>query len=146
MAELLGVVSSAITIVETAGKLVSSAIALKRLWDEVQDVPDSIRRQMQHLEMLVPVLEDMEDEFRQTRNMLRNDRAAIRSLEYCRKAMEELEVLTRDMQMQVTAARKGKRTLAKFKVTLKKGVIQQCHERLASTLQLLALSQQTYLM
>ncbi|KPM44816.1 hypothetical protein AK830_g1758 [Neonectria ditissima] len=145
MAELLGVVSSAITIVETAGKLVSSAITLKRLWDEVQDVPDSIRRQMLQLEMLVPVLEGMEDEFQQTRNMLRNDRAAIRSLEYCRKAMEELEGLTQDMQLQITTARKGKRTLAKFKVTLKKGVVQQCQERLGSTLQLLALSQQTYL-
>ncbi|KAK7429317.1 hypothetical protein QQZ08_004129 [Neonectria magnoliae] len=89
--------------------------------------------------MLVPMLEEIEDEFQ------RSDRAAIRNLEYCRKAMYELEGLTRDMQVQVTAARKGKRTLAKFKVTLKKGVIQQCQERLASTLQLLVLLQQTYL-
>jgi hypothetical protein len=35
MAEILGIVSSCITIVEVAGKLGSRALRLKRLWDEV---------------------------------------------------------------------------------------------------------------
>ncbi|KAF7551813.1 hypothetical protein G7Z17_g4739 [Cylindrodendrum hubeiense] len=146
MAEVLGIVSSVITVIETAGKLGTSAIKLKQLWDEVQDVPESIKRQMQHLDMIAPVLEDMEDEFQQTRNMVRSDRAAIRSLEYCRRAVTDLETLVEDMQLQVATAKKGKRTVAKFKVTLKKGVLQQYYERLGSALQLLNLSQQTYLM
>ncbi|KAH6970839.1 hypothetical protein BKA56DRAFT_735659 [Ilyonectria sp. MPI-CAGE-AT-0026] len=145
MAEVLGIVSSVITVIETAGKLGSSAIKLKQLWDEVQDVPDSIKRQMQHLDMLTPVLEDMEYEFQQTRNMVRNDRTARRSLENCRKVIADLEELVEDMQSQVTGAKKGRRTTAKFKVTLKKAVVQEYHERLGSALQLLAMSQQTYL-
>ncbi|KAH6990288.1 hypothetical protein EDB80DRAFT_168178 [Ilyonectria destructans] len=145
MAEVLGIVTSVITVIETAGKLGTSAIKLKQLWDEVQDVPESIKRQMQHLDMLTPVLEDMEYEFQQTRNMVRNDRTARRSLENCRKVVADLEELVEDMQSQVTGAKKGRRTTAKFKVTLKKAVVQQYHERLGSALQLLAMSQQTYL-
>ncbi|KAH8674930.1 hypothetical protein BGZ61DRAFT_520818 [Ilyonectria robusta] len=145
MAEVLGIVSSVITVIETAGKLGSSAIKLKQLWDEVQYVPESIKRQMQHLDMLTPVLEDMEYEFQQTRNMVRNDRTARRSLENCRKVVSDLEELVEDMQSQVTGAKKGRRTTAKFKVTLKKAVVQEYHERLGSALQLLAMSQQTYL-
>ncbi|KAH7127640.1 hypothetical protein EDB81DRAFT_889432 [Dactylonectria macrodidyma] len=125
MAEILGIVSSVITVVETAGKLGSSAIKLKRLWDEVQDVP--------------------RDEFQQTRNMVRSDRAAIRSLEYCRRAVTELEGLVEDMQLQVTNAKKGRRTIAKFKVVIKKSMLEQFHERLGSALQLLSIAQQTYL-
>lgn len=146
MAEVLGIVSSVITVIETAGKLGSSAIKLKQLWDEVQYVPESIKRQMQHLDMLTPVLEDMEYEFQQTRNMVRNDRTARRSLENCRKVVSDLEELVEDMQSQVTGAKKGRRTTAKFKVTLKKAVVQEYHERLGSALQLLAMSQQTYLL
>lgn len=46
MAELLGI----ITVVETAGKVGSSILKLKRLWDEVKDVPQSIRALMDELE------------------------------------------------------------------------------------------------
>jgi predicted nucleic acid-binding Zn-ribbon protein len=146
MAEILGLASSIITIVGVAGKLGTSTIRLKRLWDEVQDVPESIRRCIDHLELLAPAIEEMDNEFQQTRHMVQNDSAAKRSLEYSRKAVETLETLVRDMESQITATRKRKRFVAQFKVMIKKEVIEEHQRQLNSALQLISLSQQTYIM
>ncbi|KIL90680.1 hypothetical protein FAVG1_06415 [Fusarium avenaceum] len=131
MAEILGLASSIITIVGVAGKLGTTTFRLKRLWDEVQDIPESIRRCTHNPE--------------QTRRMAQNDNAAKRSLEYSRKAVETLETLVRDMESQITATRKRKRFVAQFKAMIKKEVIEEHQRRLDSALQLVSLSQQTCL-
>ncbi|KAF5710767.1 hypothetical protein FGLOB1_5297 [Fusarium globosum] len=145
MAEILGLASSIITIVEVAGKLGTNAIRLKRLWDEVQDVPSSIQRCIEQLEILAPAIEEMDHEFEKTRNMIQNDSAAKRSLEYSRKAVETLDTLVRDMETQISAAKTSKRLVAQLKVRIKRDVIEDQQLRLTSALQLLSLSQQTYL-
>ncbi|KAF4953114.1 hypothetical protein FGADI_6264 [Fusarium gaditjirri] len=145
MAEILGLASSIITIVEVAGKLGTNTIRLKRLWDEVQDVPASIRRCIEQLEILAPAMEEMDYEFEKTRNMVRNDSAAKRSLEYSRKAVETLDTLVRDMETQISTAKTSRRLVAQLKVRIKLDVIEDHQQRLTSALQLLSLSQQTYL-
>ncbi|KAH7178102.1 hypothetical protein DER46DRAFT_621802 [Fusarium sp. MPI-SDFR-AT-0072] len=115
MAEILGLASSIITIVEVAGKLGTNTIRLKRLWDEVQDVPVSIQRSTK------------------------------RSLEYSRKAVQTLDTLVRDMESQISSARTSRRLVAQLKFRIKKDVIEDHQQRLTSALQLLSLSQQTYL-
>ncbi|KAF5609966.1 uncharacterized protein FSUBG_3747 [Fusarium subglutinans] len=77
MAEILGLASSIITIVEVAGKLGTNTIRLKRLWDEVQDVPASIRRCIEQLEILAPAIEEMDHEFNRTRSARISPAAAI---------------------------------------------------------------------
>jgi DNA repair ATPase RecN len=146
MAEILGLASSIITIVEVAGKLGTNTIRLKRLWDEVQDVPASIQRCIEQLEILAPAIEEMDHEFEKTRNMIRHDSAAKRSLEYSRKAVETLDTLVRDMETQISAGKDCRRLVAQLKVRIKRDVIEDHQHRLTSALQLLSLSQQTYLM
>ncbi|KAF5648485.1 uncharacterized protein FTJAE_1318 [Fusarium tjaetaba] len=145
MAEILGLASSIITIVEVAGKLGTNTIRLKRLWDEVQDVPASIQRCIEQLEILAPAIEEMDHEFEKTRNMIQNDSAAKRSLEYSRKAVETLDTLVRDMESQINAAKASRRLVAQLKVRIKRDMIEDHQHRLTSALQLLSLSQQTYL-
>ncbi|KAK7419759.1 hypothetical protein QQX98_003131 [Neonectria punicea] len=91
MAEILDIVSSVIAIVEAAGKLGTSALTLKRLWDEVQDVPASIEQRITQLQLLAPVLQDMEGEFMRTRDIVQHNPAGMLSLNYCQKATQELE-------------------------------------------------------
>ncbi|EEU38239.1 uncharacterized protein NECHADRAFT_77012 [Fusarium vanettenii 77-13-4] len=117
MAEVLGVVSSIIAIVGVAGKLGTSTFKLKRLWGEVQDVPTSIQQCIEQLEILAPVIQEMESEFERTREMVRNDTAAKRSLEYSQKAMETLEALIKDMEGRIESARRGKKLLTQLKQT-----------------------------
>ncbi|KAH7276085.1 hypothetical protein B0J15DRAFT_531541 [Fusarium solani] len=145
MAEALGVVSSIIAIVGVAGKLGTSTFKLKRLWDEVQDVPTSIQRCIEQLEILAPAIQEMESEFERTREMVRNDTAAKRSLEYSQKAMGTLEALVKDMEQQIASVRKSKKFLTQLKVRLKKDVLEEHQQQLQFALQLVSLSQQTYL-
>ncbi|KAF5002490.1 hypothetical protein FGRMN_315 [Fusarium graminum] len=145
MAEALGLASSIITLVGVAGKLGTSTVRLKRLWDEVQDVPANIRRCLDQLELLTPIIEDLETEFGQTRRMLQNDNAAKRSLEYSRKAAETLETLVRNMESQINVSKKSKRLAAQFKVMIKKDVVEEHQKQLHMAIQLVSLSQQTYL-
>ncbi|KAM5341531.1 hypothetical protein ACJ41O_014562 [Fusarium nematophilum] len=146
MAEVLGLVSSVITVVQVAGKLGTSAFKLKRLWDEVHDVPASIRRCLEELELLAPALEDIDTEFQRTRHIVQQDRAAQRSLEYARKAMEKLEGMAEDMQKQIESARKHKKFLVQLKVRLKKDMIDEQQQQLQHALRLLSMSQNTYMM
>ncbi|KAJ4013732.1 hypothetical protein NW766_005971 [Fusarium irregulare] len=146
MAEILGLASSIITVVGVAGKLGTSTIRLKRLWDEVQDVPASVQRCIEHLELLAPALEEMDNEFQRITTMVQNDSAAKRSLEYSRKAVAALESLVRSLETQLTTAKKGRRLVAQLKVRMKKEVIEEHQQQLQSVLQLVTLSQQTYLM
>ncbi|KAJ3542979.1 hypothetical protein NM208_g3813 [Fusarium decemcellulare] len=63
MAEVIGLVSSIITIVEVAGRLGSSTLNLKRLWDEVRNAPRSIRRHLDQLEILAPAIDEIRAEY-----------------------------------------------------------------------------------
>ncbi|KAF4342824.1 hypothetical protein FBEOM_3233 [Fusarium beomiforme] len=107
--------------------------------------PTSIQRCIDQLEILAPAIEEMDFEFQKTRNAVQNDSAAKRSLEYSRKAVETLDTLVRDMEKQISAANKSRRLVAQLKVRVKKHVIEDHQQRLTSALQLLSLSQQTYL-
>ncbi|KAJ4258772.1 hypothetical protein NW762_007859 [Fusarium torreyae] len=146
MAEILGLASSIITVVGVAGKLGTSTVRLKRLWDEVQEVPTSIRRCIEQLDLLAPAIEEMDIEFQKTSAMVQHDSAAKRSLEYSQKAVETLETLVRDMEKHINSERKSKRLLAQLKVRIKKEVIEEHQQQLNFALQLVSLSQQTYLM
>ena len=146
MAEVIGVVSGVLTLAGVAGKAGASVLTLKRLWDEVKDVPDSINFLMMQLEHLNPVLQDMENEFSQVRAAIQNDSRTHLSQQYARQAVQDLEGLVNDLQQQVSCKKGMKGNIAKFKVTLKKDLIRGYQERLQHALQLVSLSQQTHLM
>lgn len=146
MAEVLGLVSSVIAVAELAGRVASSAATLKRLWDEVKDVPEEVNALTEQLELLHPFLAEMEIELLQASDTTRNFNAAKRALDYCRRAGSDLESLVEDMQQQIFTTRGLKKKIAKVKVALKKDQIHDYKRRLSSILHLLSLSQQSYLM
>ncbi|KAK2016496.1 hypothetical protein LZ32DRAFT_80181 [Colletotrichum eremochloae] len=139
MAEVFGVVVSALTVAEMAGKLGGGIIKLKKLWDEVQDVPNEISQLVQQLEILTSLLAAMESEFtQQTEKVYRN------SLNYCQQVVADLDALVEDLQSRIDAAKKSRRNITKLKVTFKKEQIRGYQEKIQFALQLLSLSQQTY--
>jgi len=146
MAEIIGVVSGVLTLAGVAGKAGASVLTLKRLWNEVKDVPDSINFLMMQLEHLDPVFQDMENEFSQVRAAIQNDSRTNLSQQYARQAVQDLEGLVNDLQQQLSSKKGMKGNIAKFKVTLKKDLVRSYQERLQHALQLVSLSQQTHLM
>ncbi|TIC97482.1 hypothetical protein CH35J_006618 [Colletotrichum higginsianum] len=144
MAEVFGVVVSALTVAEMAGKFGASIVKLKKLWDEVQDVPNEIAHLVRQLEILRPVLAEMEAEFSQRTHRVHRDSAANLSMEYCQQAVGELDALAEELQSRINTAKRSRRHITKLKVTFKKEQIQAYQNKIRFALQLLALSQQTY--
>ncbi|OLN86191.1 hypothetical protein CCHL11_04172 [Colletotrichum chlorophyti] len=144
MAEVFGVVVSALTVAEMAGKFGSSVGKLKKLWDEVQDVPENMRRIMRQLEILKPVLAEIEAEYTQQSHQVHDSNAASPSREYCQQAVADLEALAEDLQHQINTAKKSRRSITKLKVTFRKDEIRGYRERIQFAMQLLNLSHQTY--
>ncbi|KAK1977449.1 hypothetical protein LZ30DRAFT_258666 [Colletotrichum cereale] len=145
MAEVFGVVVSALTVAGMVSKFSTSIFKLRQLWDEVQDAPEDIRQRIRQLAIVKPMLEEMEAGLRDDgQHRIRDSGAAGLSLEYCRQAADELELLAEDLQGRISRAKRS-RGLVKLKVTLKKDVLKRYHERIQFALQLLALSQHTYI-
>lgn len=146
MAELLGIVTGAITLVETAGKVGSTIRKLKRLWDEVKGVPQSIKALMDELDQINPLVDAMDSEFTEIRHIVGNDKIAKASMEYCRRAKARLEAVIQELQFDIDSKRRVKRGVAKVKVVLKSGLVSKHQEQMRCALQLLSLAQQTHMM
>ncbi|KAF6842850.1 hypothetical protein CMUS01_02652 [Colletotrichum musicola] len=111
MAEVFGAVASALALAELFAKSVSK---VKKLWDEVQDVPDEVAWLLEQLGHY--------------------------KLAACRVAVENLEALAVDLQSQINVAKKPKRNIAKLKVSLKKDAIQKHQQRLNFIFNMLSMS------
>ncbi|KAF4813452.1 hypothetical protein CGCSCA5_v008440 [Colletotrichum siamense] len=149
MAEVLGVVSSAIAVAELAGKFGLSVMKLKQLWDEIQDIPEEMNRIMRQLEILKPVLAGMEADFvqQQRHKVYLNSATNLQaSIEYCRDAVNDLESLAEDLQARISTAKRSRRNITKLKVSFKKEDIRKYQERIGRALHLISLSQQSYMM
>ncbi|EFQ33007.1 uncharacterized protein GLRG_08151 [Colletotrichum graminicola M1.001] len=119
-------------------------VVLKKLWDEVQDVPNEISRLVRQLELPRPVLAEMESEFTQQTHKVYHNSAASLSMEYCQQAVAELDALAEDLRSRIDAAKRSRRNITKLKAALKKEQIQGYQEKMQFALSLLSLSQQTH--
>jgi hypothetical protein len=144
--EILGAVASSIAIVEVVGKLGKQAIALKRLCDEVEDIPQTLQDHVDHLERLVPILDRMENEFAKAPSLLKEGSFAQQSFDCCRLAASNLEGLVKGLQLQVDAVKKKnmKQRIVKFKVKLKKDLVDDLERKLEKDLRLLTIAHTTY--
>ncbi|EXF83553.1 hypothetical protein CFIO01_00695 [Colletotrichum fioriniae PJ7] len=141
MAEAFGVVVSAFTVVEIAGKLGSSAIKLKKLWNEAQNVPHEISQLVEQVDILNTILTEMDRELSQAGAASIGTSDA--SLRCCQQVANELEILVTDLQEQILTAKKSRRSITKLRVTLKKDLIQSCQQKLQFALHMALLSQNT---
>lgn len=146
MAEILGFVASVVSVTQVAGKVSVIVMKLQRLWSEVKDVPESINALMMHLELLYPMLSEMEKQYNQAPATVQADRLAILSLDHARQAAQNLEKLVEDLHQQLESTRRVKRGVSKAKAVLRKDLICTYKERLQNALQLLSLSQQAHQM
>lgn len=78
-------------------------------------------------------------------NAYNNITTTKRSLEYCERAISDLDQLVGDMMQHIDSIRMIKRSKFRLKAVLKKGQIQLYQDRLQSALQLLTLSHQAYI-
>ncbi|KAL2880151.1 hypothetical protein SGCOL_004536 [Colletotrichum sp. CLE4] len=129
MAEVFGVVVSAFTVVEIAGKLGSSTIKLKKLWDEVQEVPSEMNQLVGMVDILNATLTELDRAFDKAGDP--NFGTLDVSLNWCQQAATDLDTLATDLQQQIATAKRFRRRITKLKVTFKKDLIRSCEQKIA---------------
>ncbi|XDG07273.1 hypothetical protein ABKA04_006888 [Annulohypoxylon sp. FPYF3050] len=147
MAEVLGVIASGIAIAQVAGTAAGAVVKLKKLWDEVKNVPERISDLMEQIDCLDPILWEAEQQVLQNRlpPQLWDDTVAIRSTKYCRKALQKLTHVAKDLASQIDSKRRVERGISRTKVLLKKDRLRDLEQRLESAVRMLQLAQQGYL-
>lgn len=141
--EALGAVASIIAITEAVGKLGKQAIALKKLCDQVKEIPQTLQDHIDEMDRLVSVLDQMGDDLATASKFAIESRAAQQCLLYCRQAASNLEDLIMKLHAQVNAVDKKHsmgQTIIKFKVRLKKNLVDDLERKLEKSLRLLGLA------
>lgn len=151
MAEVLGAVASGLAIAEVGLKVGGTVWKLRRLWQQVHEVPETIQDLMRQIEMMDPILSDHEANLAiHSTAPLRhppvyNAASAIQSAAYCREALGDLRRLVDDLDGAVESEKRSRRTLARMRVMLKKDTIKGFQDRLERAIRLLQWAQVNYL-
>lgn len=151
MAEILGAVASGLAVAEVGLKVGGTVWKLKRLWQEVHEVPETIAYLMKEIEIIEPVLSEFEGNFNAqiiafpTESSAYNGAPTALSSAYCREALNDLRSLVEDLDRAVTSEKKRKRTVARIRVVLKEDTIKKFQGRLERATRLLQSAQVNYL-
>ncbi len=149
MAEIVGLVASSLALAEVAIKVGGTVTKLKRLWDEIQDVPQTIVDHMKQIEIADSIIWEMENEMKEHAKMnptVTQDIVMRNSIELCRQALQSLVDLVDDLRAQINAQKKMKKRIAKVKVCLKKELLVEHERRLQNAFSLLYAARQSYMM
>lgn len=152
MAEILGTVSSAIAVAEAGLKVGGTLLKLRELWKEVQYVPQKIQDIMSQMDILEPILADIERHLQG--NLIHGSDAQVkvgtsaqsnasirtRTASYCREAFHDLQGLVKELSLQINSAKGTRRGIGKLKVVLRKHDLNRFQSRLERVFWLLQLA------
>lgn len=146
MAELVGVIASAVTFGTVVAQLMNSVACLKDYCEQIRNLPSDIERLMRDIEVLGLVLGDIEADFAQKSiaSALNDSKYVLQSLELCREAAVGLEAMYEDLAQDVQSARRIPQSYAIMKLVMRRNKIDKYKARLQDTIRLLLLSQQCY--
>ena len=146
MAEIVGVVSSAITIGTIAAQITSSIVRLRSYWNQVQNAPEDIHDMIYELEALNEMLAVVEGSVIQDAlpSPLSNPHSLSRCLQYSKIAATRLAELSNSLERDLQATNQLRRRWASAKVVLKKERIERHEAKLDRAIRLLSFAYQLY--
>lgn len=148
MAETLSAVASGIAVVQVTVSLCTAISKLKGLWEEVKEVPETIRILLNKIEIVEATLSCFESSLRNEsfRRIVESDVSLARSVQHCRKATETLLGLVDSLNNEIESSRRVHRGVQKIKVLSKKDTLSIYERRLSDAVQLLLVAGQGYMM
>lgn len=145
MAEVIGIVASAVSISQLTGQIAEGIIKLKGFWDQVKDAPEDISYLIRELEVLKNVLYELEPkQLRNHHDEIIGGYAFQQSLALCREGTHELVCLADTLSSEISSSRRFKKARGCVKMVIKKEKIKRYKSRLKSAVNLLSLSHQCY--
>jgi len=146
MAELVGVIASAVTFATVVGQLATTITTLKAYWDQVNDAPEDLKWYIREIEIFSFVLADIKADIVQdsTASGLLSNKSVVKSCQLCSEATKELDTLLKDLERDINSSSRFQRSYAAVKIMMKRKNVEKYRSRLRTVTQLLSLSQQCY--
>ncbi|KAJ5801546.1 uncharacterized protein N7518_003614 [Penicillium psychrosexuale] len=146
MAEVVRVLSSAITFATLAiqvGKLVQT---LKDYWDAIRDAPAHLKWLVREIEVFGSIMADVDADLTRypVALAMTNCRHALQSLRFCKEAVDVLNVLCEDSLQDVGSSNRLRRSYQAVKIVLRQRKVEKHISKLPNVARLLMLSQQCY--
>ncbi|KAK8010162.1 hypothetical protein PG990_009127 [Apiospora arundinis] len=136
MAEVLGAVASGFSIAQLAGAIIKTGFRIKNLLDEIQEVPGDLRRHLGQIQILAPLLAEIDH------GPSISNSALTAAAEQCRQAAEELGTLAADLSRHVESSKGLNRRFRALQATLQKNTISRYEKRMEGAIQMLMLALQ----
>lgn len=148
MAEALGLASGVIAVVDMATKVGGASIKLKRLWDEVNEVPSVLLEKAELVQGWDELFEQAELQLAtQTLPALVNNKMLLqKSAKKARSILAELQVMIDGFLEQSTIGRRYRRKVGSTKVVLRKSEVKALDEKLDEALTQFQMAQSLYTM
>lgn len=150
MAEALGLASGVIAVVDMATKVGGASIKLKRLWDEVNEVPSVLLEKAELVQGWDELFEQAELQLAtQTLPALVNNKMLLQKSAKKKKArsiLTELQVMVDGFLEQSTIGRRFRRKVGSTKVVLRKSEVKALDEKLDEALTQFQMAQSLYTM
>ncbi|KAJ5604022.1 hypothetical protein N7537_006978 [Penicillium hordei] len=131
-------------VADTTTKTAKGILALKRMWNDVHEVPEYINSLLDRLTLVQSVLDDLETELSRDQQLFASNSAIKLSIRYCKNAKDKLDALVSDLGQRDTDKERSTRNRARVKVIFEKGVARRLEAELRDAMQLLGIAQQTY--
>ncbi|PMD32336.1 hypothetical protein L207DRAFT_399301, partial [Hyaloscypha variabilis F] len=146
MAELIGVISGAITFGSLVAQLATSIKKLKDSWEQFRGAPEDLKWLIRDIEIFGLVLAEIEGDTAQgsVASNLTNNKSALQSFRLCKEASEELDILVTDLGRDIDSSSRLLRSYAALKMTIQTNKVEKYRSRLKNLIGLLMLSQQCY--
>jgi hypothetical protein len=146
MAEVIGVVSSAITFATVIAQVTESIITIKDCWSQFRDAPDDLQCLLRDLELFGIILAEIEEDLSQKdlAFALNGSKHATQSLQFCGEAATNLQALSDEILRDMHSSSRLRKSYAAAKMVMQRGKLERHKARLRNAIQLLSLSQQCY--
>ncbi|KAK8878802.1 ankyrin repeat-containing protein [Apiospora arundinis] len=147
MVEPLGAVASGIAVTQLGVAAGGTVLKLKKLFDQVNDAPETISDLIEHIEMVYPSVWDFERQCSQVAlpTMLWDSTRAVESLAYCRRALKRLSDVVDALAAQIASRRGFRQKLVALKVVFKKDELKRLENQLRNSLEVLQFAQGAYI-
>jgi hypothetical protein len=145
MAEVIGIVSGAITFATVIVQIRNTITTLKECYDDLRDAPDDLRKLVREIELFGFIVADIGEALSQSPNLaLGTSKYALKSFTLCKEAANELDTVCTDIVREMRSPNRLRRSLKSVMIVLQKGKIEKHKDHLKNVIRLLMLSQQCY--
>ncbi|KAJ5798310.1 uncharacterized protein N7503_007606 [Penicillium pulvis] len=146
MAEVIGIISGAITFATVVAQISKSIFQIKECWSQIRDAPEELQELIAELEIYDLILREIEQSLSlgPLANAIGTSAHLSRSLEICKKAAERLQVISNELAKDLSPSSRVRRSYSSFKTVLQKSKVEKYKAKLSNSIRLLSLSQQCY--